>query len=147
MNHEIDEVRRWLLAHENTFDLATVWVMLVCMFSLFLVDTILVLVLAGQRSRTDVGRTLKGKKLAEAVLFLAFAVLFGVSLWLYYAAPAVPVNVWYRIGVRILLNASAIGAVVYGVRLIVALAVEHWGGSVFRRGSRITNREYNTTEE
>lgn len=125
MDNWIGIVERWLTRHDLATDLATVWTLAIGFGVLALVKVASVAALWGTHDRTDVGRSLKWQKAAEAVSCAAMATLYGLTLWGYYSGHVF--GVWERFGVRLIVAAGIVVAAVFGLRFVAALRREAWG--------------------
>lgn len=120
-----DAIERWITAHDLTLDLVTVWCLAIGFGVLALVKIVSVAALRGSHDQTDVGRSLKVQKAAEAVACVAMATLYGLTLYGYY--DGYQFGVWERFGVRLIVAGGVLIASVFGVRFVLALRRETWG--------------------
>lgn len=114
-----NDVNDWLQRHDLQLDLITVWCITVGLTVWTLVKAYSWWVLWHTRDRTDVGRTMRPQKAAEAVMGLSLATLYGLTLLAYYLhwSP----EFWTRLALRLFLIAGAVAASVAGLRFARAL--------------------------
>lgn len=117
----------WLAANETQADLYTVWVLVIGFGILAAVKAVTWWTVRCQHDRTDVGRSLKRQKIAEAVMFACLTALYGASLIIYYSDGGVVLGVWQRMGIRLILVGGIIMASLAGIRFIRALRAESFG--------------------
>ena len=112
-------IASWLHAHDTDLDLATVWLLSAGLAVLALVKLRSWWVLRTTDDRTDVGRELKRQKATESFVFFALALLYGLTLDAYYQHEHF--GFWFRFGLRVVLIAAIVAAVIFGLRFIAAL--------------------------
>jgi hypothetical protein len=118
-------VESWVIKHDMTIDLTTIWALSVGFALLCIVNIITWWSLKRQHDQTGVGRSLRGKKLSEAILDLSVSTLYSATLFAFYMGHQfTPLD---RLIVRLLLIIGILGAVFHGVRFINALRKENWG--------------------
>ena len=119
-------MRDWIVAHDLTIDLVTVWVLVGCFATMGAIDVLSWWALRRTRDRTGIGPALKWKKLAVGIAELAMAGLYGLTLVAYYGH--YEYGIWWRFGARLVVAAGLLLAGVAGVRFILALRSELNGG-------------------
>ena len=123
----IDELKAWLIANEEQFDLVTVWALVLGLYVLFGVKLASWAVIRYQQPITPVGIALRGQKLSEAVFYFAWGTVYTGTLILYYSYPGEPFGIWVRMLLRSMAVAGIAGAVIHGLRFSAALRFENWG--------------------
>lgn len=115
----------WLAAHERSIN-ATLAVLAALAFAVVaLVDLRTWLALRNQHDRTDVGRALRRKKLAQGAAEAMMALLYIITVM--DLTTHLDVNLWYRLGYRGLAVIGLVGAAWQGIRFVRAMARENWG--------------------
>ena len=114
-----DAASAWLAAHDLTIELTAAWLLASALTVSALVNLVSWLALRYQVDQTDVGRTLKPKKLSESVKDSGLASLYWLGLWAYYDTH--DFGVWEKLFVRALVVGGAVGASIAGVRFVIAL--------------------------
>jgi hypothetical protein len=116
------DTETWLRSHDRLIDEITVWCLASGPIMLSLVKFLSFWELHGQQDQTAVGRAIKPQKLTEAFAWLAFGLLYSLTLYAYYGS--VDVGFWPRIVLRFGLIVSVVFAVLYGIRFIYTLRKE-----------------------
>lgn len=115
----------WLQIHDLTLDLITVWALALGFGVLATVNVVSWWTLRNQHDRTPVGKSLKQKKAAEAVICAVMAILYGLTLYAYYDGYLF--GFWERFWLRLIVIAGIVCASVFGIRFVRALRAEDWG--------------------
>jgi hypothetical protein len=123
LSGSIASVEAWMVRHETTSDLATVWVLVLCLAVAGGVNVVTWWILRHTRDRTSFGFTLKRKKLAEGIAELGLSSLYALILWGYYQGHQF--GPFWRYSVRVAVALGLIAAAVWGIRFIVALVREN----------------------
>ena len=121
-----DRFGDWLAVNEEQSDLWSVWLIVISLLVLAMVKLVTWWTIRNQRDRTDAGRALKGQKMAETWMFVAFAILYSLSLWVYYTG-TLPVNLWGRMAIRAVVAGGSVVSAVQGIRFVLALREQHFG--------------------
>ena len=117
----------WMMRHDLTLDLITVWSISAGLHVWALVKAYSWWVIWHTRDRTAIGRTMRPQKAAEAVMGLSLALLYDLTLFAYYTG-WIP-TFWQRLALRLLLIVAVIGASAWGLRFAAALrATRHREG-------------------
>jgi hypothetical protein len=107
----------WLLLHEDQADRILVWSLFICYAALALVKVGTWHIMKIQRDRTRLGRALKRQYMAEIFKNAGQSALYGVIILLDATYPDSPINVWERMGIRIVVVVSIVFAVIFNVIL------------------------------
>jgi hypothetical protein len=121
----LHDIEAWVTAHDLTIDLVTIWALTLGFATLSAVNAISWIVLRNQHDLTPVGKALKGKKASEAVMCLAMASLYGLTLAAFYFGTEF--GIWDRLTIRAFVIAGIGGAAVYGIRFVKSLRGQNWG--------------------
>jgi hypothetical protein len=122
---QVHDLTAWMRGHEDAFVVVVLIVAIVALVDLGNVDARTWWAIRRQRDRTDVGRTLKAKKLAWAAVAYALALLYTLTLldeldWF-------TSGIWWRMTVRSVAVTAIVTAAVMGRRFRRAYEAENWG--------------------
>jgi hypothetical protein len=126
-NDAWDNLNDWIVAHDQQLDLALLWYLAIGFGVLMLVEGMTWLVIRKQHDMTDVGVSLKHKKIAGALMFSVLSSLYALGLVVYYTKNAEVFGTWQRMGLRFVLAVGIGVAVIAGIQFIIALKTEDWG--------------------
>jgi ABC-type sulfate transport system permease subunit len=121
------DLTNWVDRHDTALDLTLLWILVVGFAMLAVVKAATWWVIRYQHDVTKVGKSLKYQKLAETVMFSVLSVIYGIALFIYYTEDGTVFGTWQRFGLRLILAAGIIGAVVAGIQFVRAMQDERWG--------------------
>ena len=116
------DLSTWMVHNDLLIDLLTIWCLCLGFMVLGAVEAVSWLTLRGTSDRSGVGRNLKRKKAAWAVLAMAMSALYGLTLVAYYSGYLF--GFWERFWLRIVVIGGITCACFYGTRFVRALRHE-----------------------
>jgi len=133
---------KWMIRHDTTLDLITVWGMAVGFLLFGITKTLSWWTLLRQDDATMVGVTLKRQKLVEALIGYAMAIFYGMALSAYYADRPI-FGFWDRFTLRAGLTFVMFIGTYYCIKFVYHLRREVWSPSQLTPlNTRLKERSY-----